>query len=84
MLKIGVFGAGHLGRIHIQQWREVTGVDFIGFYDPNDEKANAVAGEYGVKRYASIDDLINDTDALDIVSTTITHYDIAKKMPAGR
>lgn len=79
MLKVGVFGAGHLGRIHIQQWQEVADIDFIGFYEPDDAKAKAVAEEFGVNRFSDIDDLIEKTEALDIVSTTITHYDIAKK-----
>lgn len=79
MLKVGVFGAGHLGRIHIQQWQEVADIDFIGFYEPDDAKAKAVAEEFGVKRFSDIDELIEKTEALDIVSTTITHYDIAKK-----
>lgn len=79
MLKIGVFGAGHLGKIHIQQWKEVSGIVLQGFYDPDDAKAEAAAAEYGVTRYETIDALIEDTDALDIVSTTITHYEIAKK-----
>jgi len=79
MLKIGVFGAGHLGRIHIQQWKEVPGIELTGFYDPDDTKAAAVAEEFGVERYTEIDKLIEATEALDIVSTTITHYEIAKK-----
>lgn len=79
MLKVGVFGAGHLGRIHIQQWQEVADIDFIGFYEPDDAKAKAVAEEFGVNRFSDIDELIDKTEALDIVSTTITHYDIAKK-----
>lgn len=79
MLKIGVFGTGHLGKIHIQQWKEVPGIVLKGFYDPDDEKAAAVEQEFGITRYASMDALIEDTDALDIVSTTTTHYEIAKK-----
>ncbi len=79
MLKIGVFGTGHLGKIHIQQWKEVPGIVLKGFYEPDDEKAAAVAREFGIERYTSMDALIDQTDALDIVSTTITHYEIAKK-----
>jgi len=39
MLKVGIFGAGHLGKIHIQQWKEILGVELVGFYDPDDEQA---------------------------------------------
>lgn len=78
-LKIGVFGAGHLGKIHMQQWREVEGIELIGFFDPNDENAATAIAQYQVPRYDDMEQLIADADALDIVSTTTTHYDIAKQ-----
>lgn len=79
MLKIGVFGAGHLGKIHISQWQEIENVVISGFFDPDDNNAEATAVKFGIKRYTDIDALIADSDALDIVSTTTTHYEIAKK-----
>jgi predicted dehydrogenase len=78
-LKIGVFGAGHLGKIHIQQWLQIPEVSFVGFYDPDNAQAGSAIEQYGVKRYSSIEELITDCDALDIVSTTTTHYEIAKQ-----
>lgn len=79
MLKIGVFGAGHLGKIHIQQWKEIAEVEITGFYDPNDAQAEAVTQAYGLQRFTDIEALILASDALDIVSTTTTHYNIAKE-----
>jgi predicted dehydrogenase len=79
MLKIGVFGAGHLGKIHIQQWKEIPEVELIGFYDPEDKHAEAAIAQYNIKRYTSVEALIRDANALDIVSTTTTHYAIAKQ-----
>lgn len=79
MLKIGVIGAGHLGRFHIQQWKEVDGVELIGFFDPNEEQAAAIIAEYQVPRFENVDELISATDALDIVAPTTSHYEIAKK-----
>lgn len=85
MLRIGVFGAGHLGKIHIQQWKEVAAIELVGFYDPDDNNAASAIEQYGVKRFADIDELIQAADALDIVSTTTTHYEIAKKcLQAGK
>jgi predicted dehydrogenase len=78
MLKIGVFGAGHLGKIHIQQWREVKGAELVGFYDPNDEQAAVAIEKFGLARFNDVDELINASDAIDIVSPTIFHYEIAK------
>jgi len=85
MLKIGVFGAGHLGKIHIQQWQEVESVELVGFYDPDDEQAASAIAQYQVPRYEDIDALIAAADALDIVSTTTTHYEMAKRcLQAGK
>ncbi len=79
MLKIGVFGAGHLGKIHIQQWQHVDGIQLVGFYDPDDNNAASAIAQYQVPRYTDIDQLITASDALDIVSTTTSHYDLAKR-----
>ena len=78
MLKVGVFGAGHLGKIHIQQWKEVPEVELVGFFDPNDEQAESAISKFQVKRFANEQQLIDAVDAIDIVSPTISHYNIAK------
>lgn len=78
MLKIGVFGAGHLGKIHMQQWKEIPSVEIIGFFDPNDENANQAEQQYGLTRWADAQKLLESCDAIDIVTPTIHHYDIAK------
>jgi predicted dehydrogenase len=78
MLKIGIFGAGHLGKIHIQQWKEIEGVTLIGFYDPNDENAASAISQYQVTRFKDINTLLQNVDAVDIVTSTTQHYEIAK------
>lgn len=78
MLKIGIFGAGHLGKIHIQQWKEIAEIELVGFFDPNDENAQSAIEQYSVKRYTDAQELIEACNAVDIVTTTTTHYEIAK------
>lgn len=78
MLKVGIFGAGHLGKIHIQQWKEIPGIELTGFYDPNDDNAAAAITEYHIKRYTNPEELIADSQVLDIVTTTTSHFEIAK------
>ena len=78
MLKVGVFGAGHLGKIHLQQWQQVKDAVLVGFYDPDDQNAAAVIEKFQVPRFDDVETLISAVDAVDIVSPTIFHYDIAK------
>lgn len=78
MLKIGIFGAGHLGKIHIQQWKEIEGIELIGFFDPNDENAASAAEQYQIKRFTDMNELLLRCDAIDIVTNTTQHYTIAK------
>ena len=59
MLTIGVFGVGHLGKFHLNNWKEISGVTIAGFYDPSNENAAAAADLYKIKRYKKIDDLID-------------------------
>ncbi len=79
MLKIGVFGAGHLGKIHIQQWQQVAEAELVGFFDPDDTQAEATFSKYQVPRFTDMERLIEQSDAIDIVSPTTSHYDIAKR-----
>ena len=79
MLKIGVLGAGHLGKIHIKCIKEIAGYELIGFYDPDPEAGKKVSAEFGVKAFSEIDDLIDAVDVVDIVTPTLSHYDCAVK-----
>lgn len=78
MLKVGVIGAGHLGKIHIRLLLELKDqYDFVGFYDANQENAMKIAEEFQIQPYDRIEDLINDVDCVDIVTPTVSHYDCA-------
>ena len=79
MLKIGVLGAGHLGKIHLKCIREIEEYDLIGFYDTDDTTSSKVEKEFGVKRYGNLDTLIEDADVIDIVTPTVSHFECAAK-----
>lgn len=78
MLKIGVFGAGHLGKIHLNNWKEIADINQVGFYDPDDANAMAVEEKYNLKRYASAEELMDACDAADIVAPTIFHFELCE------
>jgi len=47
MLKIGVLGAGHLGKIHLHIAAASTRYDLVGFYDPDPKTAASINSSYG-------------------------------------
>ncbi|NCA84825.1 MAG: Gfo/Idh/MocA family oxidoreductase [Clostridia bacterium] len=77
MLKIGVLGAGHLGKIHIKCIREIGDYELVGFYDPNPETAAHVAKEFGLKNFDTLQSIIEAVDVVDIVTPTVSHFDCA-------
>jgi len=79
MLKAGVLGAGHLGKIHLRLLQESEKYELVGFYDSYTENAERVANEFGYKLFNSIDDLIDAVDIVDIVTPTLSHFDCAKQ-----
>lgn len=78
MIKIGVFGVGHLGKFHLNNWKEIPGVELVGFYDPNDEQALAVETTYGLKRFSDPESLIQASEAIDIVAPTDHHFNLCE------
>ena len=76
-IKIGVLGAGHLGKIHIKLLKEIEAFELIGFYDLDSENAAKVEAEYGIERYEVMEELIASCDAVDIVTPTLSHFDCA-------
>ncbi len=72
-----MFGVGHLGKIHVKLLKEISGYDIIGFYDPDDKNADKAETDFGIKRFDSAKKLIEGCDAIDIVSPTTTHFQIA-------
>ena len=80
MLKVGVLGAGHLGKIHLRLLNQSEKYELVGFYDAFEENANKVAAEFGYKKFDSIADLIAAVDVVDIVTPTMQHFECAKQV----
>ena len=85
MLKVGVLGAGHLGKIHLRLLNQSEKYELVGFFDPSEENATKVAKEFGYKKFDSISDLIKEVDVVDIVTPTLQHFECAKQsIEAGK
>ncbi|MXS70029.1 MULTISPECIES: Gfo/Idh/MocA family protein [Chryseobacterium] len=79
MLKAGLVGAGHLGKIHLRLLNESTEYQLIGFHDKDAENGRKLEAELGYRYFENFDDLLNEIEMLDIVTPTIYHYDYALK-----
>ena len=78
MLKIGLFGVGHLGKFHIKNWKEIDQIEIVGFYDPDDKNAVEVTESFGLKRYSDMHQLIEDADAIDVITPTQFHFEVCE------
>lgn len=75
MLKIGVSGAGHLGKIHIKCIQQIDKYELAGFFDPDKATAEAVAKEFGIPCFDSAQALMEAVDVVDIVTPTTHHFE---------
>lgn len=82
-INVSVIGSGHLGRMHIKNLKEIEResdyVKLSGVYDIDSEKVNSVSSEFDVAAFDSFDELLNNSNAIIIVTPTSTHYEIASK-----
>jgi len=80
MLKAGVLGAGHLGKIHLRLLQQSKNYELIGFYDASPEVRKAISDEFGYTSYDTMESLIDACDMVDVVTPTTFHYECAKKV----
>jgi predicted dehydrogenase len=79
MLKVGVFGVGHLGKFHLNNWKEIKRVELVGFYDPNDATAKEVSEKYQLARFLDPELLMDACDIVDIIAPTPFHFTLCEK-----
>lgn len=78
-LKIGVLGAGHLGKIHLRLLQESSDYELVGFYDSQPQIAAKISREFGYRSFSEVDSLLDEVDVIDIVTPTISHFELGKK-----
>ncbi|HOY04268.1 MAG TPA: Gfo/Idh/MocA family oxidoreductase [Saprospiraceae bacterium] len=84
-MRIALLGAGHLGKIHLKCIQATSCWELAGFYEPDDKNAQSAEEQFGAKRFTSLEKLLQEVDAVDIVTPTPTHYKLAAQaMKAGK
>jgi predicted dehydrogenase len=79
MLKIGVSGAGHLGKIHLNLIREIPDFQLVGFFDSDVALAKQVSEELNIKSFDTYQNLLNNVEVVDIVTPTVAHFEGASE-----
>jgi predicted dehydrogenase len=75
-VRVGVIGVGHLGSAHAGTYRRLAGVDLMGVYDADENRARAQAEELGCGFYPDVESLLADVDAVSVVVPTAAHFEI--------
>lgn len=78
-----MIGTGALGKEHARIYAELAAAGqaaLVGVYDAAPETARRVAGKHGVRAFASVDEAAQASDALSVVTPTVTHFEIARRL----
>jgi predicted dehydrogenase len=77
-IKVGVIGVGHLGRLHVQNYKLISDVEIVGIYDVDFKRVQEVANEFQVKAFDNLEPLLEQIEVASIVVSTTNHFDITQ------
>jgi len=78
-IKYGIIGVGYLGNFHLKHLLTINNVEVVGIYDSDVTRSKQLSKQYNIKNYNSLDELLMATEAVSIVTPTVSHLDIALK-----
>lgn len=83
VVRVAVLGVGSLGKEHARIYGELDAaglVRFAGIYDPALETARKIAEKHRVKAFGSLEEAAAESDALSVVTPTVTHFKLAQAL----
>ncbi|UCE05926.1 MAG: Gfo/Idh/MocA family oxidoreductase [bacterium] len=78
-IKLGVIGVGHLGRLHVQNYKRIADAEIVGVYDIDPERAQEVAYEFQIKAFDNLESLLEQIEAASIVVSTTNHFETTQQ-----
>ena len=78
-VNISLIGVGRMGQFHLNVINQINQINLAGIYDANEDHLNELSQKYNINKFNSIDEAIDNADAVIIASPTIHHFEIAKK-----
>ncbi len=79
-LKVGVVGVGYLGSLHVRVLSEIDKAELVGIYDIDGRRASIVSNRYGVHSYGSLEELLEDVEAVVCAVPTTEHHKVGMKV----
>ncbi len=78
-LRVGLIGAGGIGRTHLSSYERVREAQIVAVTDINEEVARAAAQQVGAEVFRSVEQMLeqSELDAVDICTPPVTHLDAA-------
>ena len=78
-VNISLIGVGRMGQFHLNVINQIDSINLTGIYDADENHLNEVANKYNIDKFKSLDEAIDNADAVIIASPTKFHFEIAKK-----
>lgn len=78
-VRVGVVGVGHLGRWHVQQFKNIPQAQLVGFFDSDQQRVRTIQEEFNIPAFKDFSQLLKECQALSIVTPTTTHFQYAER-----
>ena len=80
-MRVAICGAGFIGKIHANAYKNIKDIKVAGFFDSNRGKAQKFSEELGLKAYDNFKSILNDQtiDIIDICVPTFLHREFVEK-----
>tara|TARA_A100001035_G_scaffold77432_1_gene59733 strand:+ start:2446 stop:3366 length:921 start_codon:yes stop_codon:yes gene_type:complete len=75
-IRIGVIGIGYLGKFHLEKFQKNKDCQLVWLIDKNIKNLKKYKDKYNVS--TNYKEIVNDVDAVSIVTPTVNHYEIAR------
>jgi predicted dehydrogenase len=85
-IRVAVIGTGSLGKEHARLYAALAApgeIELAGVFDVDRELATRVAEKHGTRAFPTLKDAVAASDALSVVTPTVTHFEIAQQLLAA-
>lgn len=79
-LKVGVVGTGVMGKEHARVYSQLSNCELVGIFDQDFLRSSETASKSNTKAFKSLDELLDNINAISVCTPTSTHFEVGKKV----